>query len=221
MNIVGVIVSFGFVGCVLIIALSLYKYTDTPTWVTRKIVHILVSNWWFLLLFFFTDLEYAVIGPLFFIAANLVSHRYHLIPAIELADSRKNLGTVYFPITLFILVVSGYTGVVSLYAGGVGVLVMGYADGLASLVGRRFGRSRIRIADRRKTVAGTLTMFLVSFFVVFALDNFWSSQPLAVYAVVVIAGSAALIELFTPFGLDNITVPIITAFVYHAFTAAG
>ncbi|MGM0431547.1 MAG: diacylglycerol/polyprenol kinase family protein [Spirochaetota bacterium] len=221
MNILGIIASFGFVGIVLVFALTVHKVTRTPTWVTRKIVHILVSNWWFLLLGFFTELTYAVIGPLFFIVANLVSYQYHLIPAIELADNRKNLGTVYFPITLLILVVLGYTGAISLYAGGVGVLVMGYADGLAALVGKRFGRLEIQIDGRTKTLAGTLTMFAVSFLVVFILNNLWSAAPLAIVAVVGIAVTAALVELLTPFGLDNITVPIITAFVYNAFTAAG
>jgi len=216
-NVIGLCCSYLFVGAVLGAAALLQKRFSVSARVTRKIIHISVSNWWFLLMAFFDSAAYAVIGPITFIIINYVSYRYHLIPSMEFEERRKNLGTIYFPISLLILVILSFNGILPLYAAGTGILVMGYGDGLASLFGEQYGKWNFPIWDSRKSYVGTSVMFTATAAVVISMTLLFgpSFRFLELAAVAfVIAAVATFIELITPWGLDNITVPIGTAFLY-------
>jgi phytol kinase len=218
MNIIGLVLSFAYLFLVLTGALYLHKRFALSSSVTRKITHIAVSNWWFILYYMMDSLAIALIGPITFIIVNTLSYQFHLLPAMELQENRKNLGTIYFPVSLLLLILSGFTGIIPLYAGGIGILVLGYGDGLASLVGQKWGKRPIGYAGNRKTAAGTLTMFAVSAAMVFLLSLLWlphlpSAGGLCIL-VTLTAAVAAAVELFTPWGIDNITVPVATAAVY-------
>lgn len=220
MNTIGLISSFAFVLAVLLFSLVIHTRLGLSSAMTRKITHIAVSNWWFILYYTMDRLSIALVGPIFFIAFNVLSYRYHLIPAMELKDNSKNLGTVYFPISLLILVVLGYRGIIPLYAGGIGILVLGYGDGLAAVIGQTRGKHSI---GRSKTIEGTAAMFIVSLVVIGILSALWlPSIPgiPALFALVLLSSAAATAaELLTPWGVDNITVPVITAAVYYGLYA--
>jgi phytol kinase len=218
MDITGLLISYLYVGLILGTTVFIQKRFGADSFNTRKIVHISVSNWWLILIYFFTRIEYAVIGPISFIIMNYLSYRYHLLPAMELKDNRKNLGTVYFPLSLLILVILGYTNVIPLAAGGIGILVLGYGDGLAALLGKRFGKRRFSVSGGEKSILGTVTMVVVSALVVLITSLAWFPGTLtAGQLLVTVLGTAiaaAAIELFTPWGIDNITVPLGTAGIY-------
>jgi phytol kinase len=136
---------------------------------------------------------------------------------MEFEERRKNLGTIYFPISLLILVILSFSGVLPLYAAGTGILVMGYGDGLASLFGEQYGKWNFPIWDSRKSYVGTSVMFTATAAVVISMTLLFgpSFRFLELAAVAfVIAAVSTFIELITPWGLDNITVPIGTAFLY-------
>jgi phytol kinase len=220
MDIAGLAVSYLFVGLVLALTLLLQKKLSVKPFYTRKIVHISVSNWWFILLAFFTRLGTAVIGPVSFIILNYLSYRHHLIPSMELSDNRKNLGTVYFPISLLLLVILGFTEVIPLEAGGIGILVLGYGDGSAALIGKRFGKRKRHLPGGEKSLAGTAAMVTVSFFAVLLLSALWFPGSMtagrAVAAAAATAVGAALIELLTPWGIDNLTIPLGASVLFMA-----
>ena len=76
----------------------------------------------------------------------------------------------------------------------------------------------MRIWGGRKSAAGTLVMFGASFAVtlIFTLifnRRFGALLP-AVGVSAVVASVASVVELFTPLGIDNITVPLFTAALY-------
>lgn len=218
MDLLGLSLSFTYVILILFGAYLLKRYTSLSSAVTRKIIHIAVGNWWFILMHLFTRIEYAVIGPMVFILFNYLSNRYHLLPAMELEDARKSRGTIYYPISLLVLVIAGYTEILPLYIGGIGILVMSYGDGFAALIGQGFGAQGIPILGGRKSLIGSMTMLIFSTLVIAVMTVFYYPGPLStgseVLLILATASIATLLELFTPCKLDNLTVPIGSALFY-------
>ena len=123
---------------------------------------------------------------------------------------KGNLGTVYFPISLLILVLLTFTDVIgaSTYIGAIGILIMGYGDGLAAVIGKKYGKHPLAFG---KSFEGSITMFIVSFLVTFTILVRYGSLASAVLVGLGVAIAGTVIELFTPKGLDNLTVPLGTA----------
>lgn len=224
-EIAALILSFGLIFIIIGIASLLLTLKLVSAEISRKIIHIGVSNWWPLAMFTMEHTLIALIGPVSFIIINYISYRRHLFPAMEDDAPHDNLGTIYFPISLLVLVLLCYSGPLSLTAGAAGILVMGYGDGAAALVGKHFGKIHISLGKLRtgKTVLGSTTMFIVSYIVIVLVAVYLPPLSPAGQAAagpdpwtwaLVVAAAAALIELLTPRGLDNITVPIATALLY-------
>lgn len=217
-NIVGLIASFAFLGFVITFAFLLGKKTSISSETMRKIIHIGVSNWWFLEIFLFTTLSYALVGPIFFIISNSLFTFLEWGRFIGMDDKKRNYGLIYFPVTLLLLVVFQYQGILHPMACTVGVLVMGYGDGLAALIGRKWGRRKLNIPSGGKTWLGTLVMFLVSFLITFVALMISSLSLGTVLGVALLVGLiSAFVEAITPLGLDNLTVPLLAAFLVGAF----
>ena len=207
------LLSFLFIFLVLGVATLLMKRFRLKQSISRKIVHIGVSHWWFIALFGIDDLVVALIGPLVFILLNSVSYRTQLIKAMENGRNTSNLGTVYFPISLTVLVALCWSGTIPFAAGTIAILILGWGDGLAALVGESFGRRRFRVPGGIKSLEGTLTMAAVSLLVPAAVFLFAGISPAAglLPAVLAISLTATLVETVTPWGIDNLSVPLLTA----------
>jgi phytol kinase len=216
MNILGLLLSFILVILVVGLGFFLSRQEDVSSETVRKIIHIGVSNWWFILIAFFDALSFALIGPILFVITNGVAVLSGFADRLGVSDRGRNFGLIYFPISLFIAVLLGYSHTIELFACGIGIITMGYGDGLAALIGKRWGK---RILFGHKTVAGTVTMFLVTLLVVcgfsygYAIPMLWS--PLWWISAVGIALGASLFEAYTPKGLDNLSVPIGTMLLAH------
>ncbi|MDO9629457.1 MAG: SEC59/DGK1/VTE5 family protein [Acholeplasmataceae bacterium] len=179
----------------------------------RKFIHIGVSNWWILAMLFFTGEDavwYAVIAPITFIFLNYLSYRLNILKAME-RGGKGNLGTVYFPISLLILVILTFGVIKQPFIGAVGILVMGYGDGLAAVIGTKYGKHKLAFG---KSVEGSLTMFLVSLVVSITILLI-SGVPNAYLIALGVALIATLVELATPKGLDNLSVPLFTSFALY------
>jgi phytol kinase len=99
---------------------------------------------------------------------------------------------------------------------------MGYGDGLASIVGERFGNDRSFTRATSKSIHGTATMFLASFLVVLVFQSAVGNVGSTLHVIIAAAATAAVaasVELATPFGLDNLTVPISTALFFFGLFA--
>lgn len=218
-NIVGLLISFPFLALVIAVGILLKHRFSISSESMRKFVHIGVSNWWFIEVNFFTSLGYALIGPIFFIIANSLFTFLGWGKALGMDDRKRNYGLIYFPITLLILVVMQYQGIVSSLACSIGVLIMGYGDGLAGLFGAKWGKKKLPIAFADKSYLGTLVMAAVSFAVTFIGLGAYSTLGLgSVFGIsLMIALVSALTEAVTPLGLDNITVPLLATFLLGVF----
>ncbi|MFA5467887.1 MAG: hypothetical protein WC224_02370 [Sphaerochaetaceae bacterium] len=216
MDVKGLVFSFTFIFVIVALGvlLSLTKVASGET--ARKFIHIGVSNWWFILIHYFTTLSSALIGPLAFIIINTIVVYTNLATLVGISTKRRNMGLIYYPISLAILVVLGFKGIFPLWACGIGVLAMGYGDGLAAVIGGKWGKRRIW---GRKTQLGTIVMALVTliilvvFSVTFNLKGLWSF-PWG-FSVSLIALIVALTEAYTPYGLDNVSVPLVAALLSY------
>ena len=90
---------------------------------------------------------------------------------------------------------------------------MGYGDGLAALVGSKFKSKKFVLFGNEKTVLGSITMFIASFIAISILSMCFNQ--FSIIGVLFISVIATLIEAISPYGLDNITVPILTSILAY------
>lgn len=197
---VEVLLSFVFVFVVIGIATVLQKQHILNDEGARKFIHIGVANWWLIAIYLMGNSWIFFIPPIAFIGINYASYRFDLIKSMERNEKSKNdLGTVYYAISLFVVALISYVVTKSFMLGTIPILVMGYGDGLSAVIGKQFGKKKLM---NNKTVVGTVTMFLTSFIVIVLIANFGLHVALGLAVV------ASVIELVSPRGFDNLTVPI-------------
>lgn len=215
-NIVGLFASYLLIGAFLAISMVLNKLKYNPEFV-RKVVHIGVSNWWLVNIHFFTEFKYAIIPPITFIILNSIA-TFSDVAAKQFnqKDIYRNLGLVYFPISLIIAIVSYTYGYSSKVASGVAILSMGYGDGLAGIIGRRYGRKKI---FTNKSYVGGLTMFTVTFLISLFFPIFYDFWALNFNSFVksIIVGLTGFCAELVPH-IDNLTVPILILVVFQIMT---
>jgi len=205
---------FGFIG----LATLLMRRRVLGPSAARKVIHIGVAHWWLIAMATMNDPWVASAGPATFIVINALALRFRLLPAMDEGADGRNLGTVYFPISLLVLVNLCWRGVMPIWVGGIAVLVLGWGDGLAALVGEGNGAPGVQIWGGRKSAAGTILMFGAAFAITLAFTLIFNSRHGAFLPAVgvstIIAAAAAAVELFTPLGIDNLTVPLAVAALY-------
>jgi len=196
---------------------AIRKIKAWPSEFTRKCIHIGVGFWGFIAFFAIRSMSVVVIPPLSFVLINFLSYKWTLFPSMEIEDKR-NLGTVYYPLSMFILVLlfwRGETRIVPI----IGSMVMGLGDGFASIVGKKWGRRVYRIWRHPKTLEGSLAMGIASFVAVAGVLFTMTGLPVPdiTLRALVIASLAAVIEGLSPWGLDNLTVPLGSGISYWLF----
>ena len=217
LSLLGLIVSYAYIIATLLATNFAAKKQLFSQSVARKIIHIGVCHWWIIAFTMMDSLIWALIGPISFIIINFLIAKYDLIPGMN-SKSGRNYGTVYFPVTLTILVLAVYKIGVSPFVAGAGVMIMGWGDGMASLIGENVKSPELKIWGNRKSLAGSLAMFGFSLAVA-VIAMLWGGFPAGFSALIGAAVAAAvcgtLFEFITPFGLDNITVPIAVTVLLH------
>ena len=95
-------------------------------------------------------------------------------------------------------------GLACMYAWGVG-------DAFAALVGKRFGKHKIKwkYADGKKSVEGSAAMFIASALAVVCVLVFCEELPVPAYFIIPIVGAAAatVVEMISKGGMDTIYCP--------------
>jgi dolichol kinase len=97
-----------------------------------------------------------------------------------------------------------------------GILAMSYGDGLASLIGIKYGVRKYTVFKDIKSYVGSLAMLICTFILLIIALLFYS-EPLTVRTaayLLCMSGVATIIEGVTPLGLDNLSVPFVTAAMY-------
>lgn len=202
----GIFVSILFVVSVFVIVGLCVKLKWLSGEYARKAIHISVAHWWFIAMYFFDKATEAAIVPLFFIGINYALHKKNCLRFMEREDDFRSFGTIYYAISLFVLAIWSF-GIERAEIGGMGILVMGYADGFAALVGTRFGKHKLNLFNKRKSLEGSLTVLVIASVVVFVFNQGFE-MGYSVFEVLILGLAAMVLEGITPLGFDNLTVPV-------------
>lgn len=208
-NFIGISVSYVYIALVIIGAKIFEKKGKEAS---RKFIHIMLGNWWFIAMYYFTNVWFAAFVPATFVIINYISYKKDLIKVME-RDVQDGLGTVYYAISLLILVIVSFGVYKEPSLGLIPNLVMAYGDGLAGLLGRMIKSKRYKLSDTKKSVAGSITMFVIStlliggYLLYWHKEIFWSTPHWPLVAVL-IGFAITAIEAISEKGTDNITVPL-------------
>ena len=188
---------------------------------TREFVHAAVAIVVFFTPLFFRSKFYPASLAGIFVVVNLVSLRLGMFKGMNL--DKKNLGTVYYPISFFILVMllwDNYPFIVS-----TAMLVMGLADPAAAIVGSALKNTHeVFTFGECKTFEGSAAMFAVASAAVLIGALFFrqssatiSDLPIeTLFNIAVSIGlMVAAVELVSPKATDNLTVPLSAAVLIY------
>ncbi len=218
-HLTALLLSYGYVGALLLGAELLRRGGMTSPDTTRKIVHAGVGLWVVPTVFIFSDWRMAIVPPVTFVLTNYVIRRFRLLPALD--DDPANLGTVFFPISFAaLLAVFFRPGAPNdeAFVAVAGLLAMALGDAAAAIFGKRYGTRRYTILGHSRTMEGSMAMFLVTGVAVAVVLNTmagFSWHPAIAFGLVT-GTAAAGIEAVCPFGSDNLFVPLGTAAVLWA-----
>lgn len=193
----------GVIGC----AEALKRLVNLDPEITRKVVHIGAGNvilwaWWFQL-----PTWMGLAASVLFGVLTLVSYRYPILASVS-EVGRRSLGTFFYAVSIGVLTGWFWPLHIPQYAA-IGILVMTWGDGLAALIGQRWGRHPYTAWGIRKSWEGSLTMvgvsgLVTSLVLLVAQGNSWQTWVSAIAIAIVATG----LEAFSKFGIDNLTVPL-------------
>ncbi len=207
----------GWLGVIGILAEGLYKRHIVSSEITRKIVHIGAGNvivfaWWLQ-----TPMWMGVAASVFFSLVALVSYWLPILPGIN-SVGRTSLGTFFYAVSIGVLTAlfwgQGHPEFTVL-----GILSMTWGDGLAALVGQSYGQHPYAIWGIKKSWEGSGAMLLVSFLVigtVLVSVQGWNGVTIAIAFLA--ACLATTLEAFSKLGIDNLTVPLGSAFLAYGLS---
>jgi phytol kinase len=191
---------------ILVIAWVVNRFADKPE-IVRKIVHIGTGN--VILIAWWLDIPASVgiTASILASAITLLSYRLPILPGIN-SVGRQSFGTFFYSVSFGILVAWFWYLQQPQYAA-LGILIMTWGDGLAALIGQRFGKNKYKVFGTEKSWEGSLTMMLVSYVVsslilVGTQGTAWQTWTISLIVAVI----ATALEAFSFLGIDNLTVPL-------------
>ncbi|MEF8833010.1 MAG: phosphatidate cytidylyltransferase [Candidatus Thermoplasmatota archaeon] len=209
-DIVGVLIVYLYVGLLLFI----FEFNSKrDLFLRRKLIHILVGNIVFILPLF--DTRWAMAGlaaaPFIFLTF-LISPKSSIGPNSVTSNTGHGLGLFYYSISWTILALLFFENLEII---AVGIICMSYGDGIASLIGRRFGKHRLNFAIDKKTLEGSAAMFFTSLGMAIIVFVYLGSVPENILILPLIMLIATLVEIFSVKGLDNLLVALTTSISYY------
>lgn len=197
---------FSYLIILVIIAEALNRSIKDDPELTRKVVHIGSGN--VILLAWWLNIPANIIVAAAVIASiiALTSYFVPILPSIN-SVGRKSLGTLFYAISIGILAQVFWQDYPQYTA--IGILVMAWGDGMAAIIGQRFGRHSYRVFDINKSWEGSLTMATATFIVtsLILLSTQGNTPPTYLIAAIV-AVTATALEAFSKLGIDNLSVPL-------------
>lgn len=175
----------------------------------RKFVHVTVGSFVAFWPFYLSwgQIRFMSIA---FLAVVFVSTRLKVFRAIH-SVQRPTFGELCFAATVGLLTyVTQSKGV---YA--VAILQMSLADGMAAIVGTRFGRdNKYHLWGHIKSIAGTTTFIIISVLLLVGF-NVYGPGHLSIPIIALIALGAGMLENISPLGLDNLVVPLFVGIILN------
>jgi phytol kinase len=185
---------------------------------SRKFLHIMTGNIAFILPLFQTReiMAFVAAGP--FILFTYLMSPYSPIKSMrgKTSEAGHGLGLVYYAITWTVLAYAffDHREIIA-----IGILAMSYGDGLASLIGIKYGERTYTVFKDVKSYVGSFAMLIFTFLLSIIALTFYSESVTArsIAYLFCMSGVATIVEGITPLGLDNLSVPFVTAVMYWFF----
>jgi phytol kinase len=188
------------------------KYKPNNNELKRKIIHIGIGPLIPIAKFLEIDQNSALFFTGIISLLVLINYIFKIIPTIEDVE-RKSYGTLFYCLSLFILISLFWDK--DPYSLITGFFIMTFGDGLAGLVGKTFNSRSWFFLKQKKSLIGTLTMFLTSLIIVSSLG--YAKQNSLNLDYFTIAFIATLLEQISFLGIDNFIVPILSALSFNFF----
>jgi len=178
---------------------------------TRKLVHLATGALVFVAPLIFAGATAPIAIASVFTLFLVFALRNNWLPGVHGAGEGR-YGTLYFALAFLLLTIFCWRDHLVVLMAGMQVLTWG--DGLAAIVGERWGRHPFEVLKGRKTLEGTATMFGASFLALAGTLLYYDAAPPAtvLWISAIVALLATGIELATPAGLDNLTLALGSAF---------
>ena len=206
-----------WVGLIIFIAWVVYRFTDSEAEIIRKIVHIGMGN--VILIAWWLDIPayVGITASVFASLITLLSYKFPILPGIN-SVGRQSLGTFFYAVSIGVLMGIFLYLHQPQYAV-LGIMIMALGDGLAALIGKRFGKHKYIVFGSQKSWEGSLTVTLSSYFICVTLlfivqGNIWQTWIISL----IVALIATILEAFSFLGIDNLTVPIGSATCAYLLT---
>ncbi len=199
-DILGLLFVYGYVIILLVISDKLLgKYVNF----SRKFLHIMVGNVLFILPIFDTWWVMSLLAAAPFIVLTFLMSPYSPVKSIRnrMSKSGHGLGLVYYSISWTVLALLFFN---QPWIIAIGIAAMSYGDGMASLIGMKYGKNKYNITGDIKSLEGSVTMFLVLLVTLWIVLIYYqvNIKPLVIVAVSLVA---TILEGITPKGLDNLS----------------
>lgn len=199
--------------------------TKVPDYVFRKLLHIIAITCILPLVLWTDDWRVAVVADIIFLVIIIVAlaffERFKFYSGLFVEKARHEVlisfVALFTMIGLFIALCWGSMGDTYKYLAVAAIMAWGPGDGMAAIVGIRFGKRKLtgKWIEGAKTVEGTVAMGITSFLCVIGTlllmtsMIWWKAASIALLAAVV----SAFTELFTKKGWDTVTVPMMALVV--------
>lgn len=209
------------VACILACQRLIDKYSkDNET--MRKFVHVLhgiiVAS-----LVIFAPLSVVIFVEVFFLMSMFVARylyeHFSRLPWVRYLGRVYNVGRVsygdfFFPISVIIVAFIANTK----WELAAAVLILGLADAVAALIGKRFGKNNsYKVFGQKKSFIGSVAFLVVTIAVVlaFAIFSPIASGSLNVLAVLGVCLAATAAENLGVYGSDNLLIPIVSVLLLN------
>lgn len=206
-NTLGFILCLAYILTIIGVAELLRRRRGYDSGFTRKVIHIGVGMMIWLVPFLFTTPWPFVVACVMFMIINLIDWRYGLIGSMQ-SRHRSNLGTVYFPLAAAVVALIFWDAPPLMVAA---LMPLTWGDGIAPVIGAAYGRRVYRVHTSTRTVEGSAGFFVAGF--IFTWLALWVmpgtpeiSPVEAILPALVIMAVTTVIEAFSIWGLDNLTV---------------
>lgn len=200
---VAFLLSAGYVAGLLVAAEALRRREWLGRRPLRALVHAGVAAWMVPTAVMFESRWWAALLPLLFCLINLYCRRTGRLRAFS-EPGEGTLGIVFHPLAIAVVVLLFWAPEERAVAVA-SVLVMGWADPLAALLGGAVRSPSFRPLGERKSVAGSAAMFAAALAILKGVSAA-TGHPLGWPAALGVAAVATAAELFSARGSDNLSV---------------
>ncbi len=195
---------------IFLISIVFKKFNEDNKEIVRKIIHIGIGPLIPIAQILKIDQNSALIFTGIISLMVLINYNYKIFSTIEDVE-RKSYGTLFYCLSLFILICLFWNK--DPYALITGFFIMTFGDGLAGLIGKSFNSKNWIFFKQKKSLLGTLTMFLTSLIVVCSIG--YAEQNNFNLNYFTVALLATILEQFSVLGIDNFIVPISSAIFFN------